>query len=174
MGTFKSKLLFLALLNALFLAKIYVSFFEELFFALFCALFLAMLLFLLFFYTFLCTFFGHVNFFFYFFYTFLCTFKGKLFFLALLNALFLGQIFVDPFWVTILCTFLELFSPCYNMYLRKKSEFVLVQTWDFVLTGLTYDVSSTLFRMLQVLMILQRLMTLHYAAIPIKSCIREI
>ena len=127
--------------------------------------------FLLFFYTFLCTFFGHVNFFFYFFYTFLCTFKGKLFFLALLNALFLGQIFVDPFWVTILCTFLELFSPC---YLRKQSEFVLVQTWDFVLTGLTYDVSSTLLRMLQVLMILQRLMTLHYAAIPIKSCIREI
>ena len=123
--------------------------------------------FLLFFYTFLCTFFGHVNFFFYFFYTFLC----KLFFLALLNALFLGQIFVDPFWVTILCTFLELFSPC---YLRKQSEFVLVQTWNFVLTGLTYDVSSTLLRMLQVLMILQRLMTLHYAAIPIKSCIREI
>ena len=105
------------------------------------------------------------------FYTFLCTFKGKLFFLALLNAIFLGQIFVDPFWVTILCTFLELFSPC---YLRKQSEFVLVQTWDFVLTGLTYDVSSTLLRMLQVLMILQRLMTLHYAAIPIKSCIREI
>ena len=78
------------------------------------------------------------------------------------------QIFVDPFWVTILCTFLELFSQC---YLRKQSEFVLVQTWDFVLT---YDVSSTLLRMLQVLMILQRLMTLHYAAIPIKSCIREI